>query len=119
VPSSRKKLEGITGVQVAEFGKPLTGSNQFGVTAIVAHITTWNSCSQQLFCRLLPRMSTRSTYGRYGHAELPQEVVVAIQRILELNPEKQNDPLDVLSNEFNPLDMLNQLFPDGMSRIEV
>lgn len=60
-------------------------------------------------------MSTRSTYGRHGHAELPQEVVVAIQRILELNPENQNDPLDVLSNEFNPLDMLNQLFPDEAS----
>lgn len=63
-------------------------------------------------------MSTRSTYG-HGHAELPQEVIVAIQRILELNPENQKDPLDVLSNEFNPVDMLNQLFPDGMSRTEV
>jgi hypothetical protein len=63
-------------------------------------------------------MSTRSTYG-HGHAELPQEVIVAIQRILELNPENQNDPLDVLSNEFNPVDMLNQLFPDGMSHIKV
>lgn len=59
-------------------------------------------------------MSTRSTYG-HGHAELPQEVIVAIQRILELNPENQNDPLDVLSNEFNPVDMLNQLFPDEAS----
>lgn len=64
-------------------------------------------------------MSTRSTYGRHENTELPQEVVVAIQRILELDPENQNDPLDVLSNEFNPLDMLNQLFPDGMSHIEV
>ncbi|KAG1752867.1 Vps53-like protein [Suillus lakei] len=61
-------------------------------------------------------MSTRSTYGRHGHAELPQEVIVAIQRILELNPENQNeDPLDVLSNEFNPIDMLNQFFPDEAS----
>lgn len=64
-------------------------------------------------------MSTRSTYARHENTELPQEVVVAIQRILELDPENQNDPLDVLSNEFNPLDMLNQLFPDGMSHIEV
>lgn len=60
-------------------------------------------------------MSTRSTYGCYEHAKLPQEVVVAVQRILELNPENQNDPLDVLSNKFNPLDMLNQLFPDEAS----
>ncbi|KAG0700832.1 Vps53-like protein [Suillus ampliporus] len=62
-------------------------------------------------------MSARSnsTYGHHGHAELPQEVIVAIQRILELNPENQNDPLNVLSNEFNPIDMLNQLFPDEAS----
>lgn len=53
---------------------------------------------------------------RRGHAdvELPQELVLAIQRVLELNPEQSGDPLDDLSNNFNPVDILNQLFPDGV-----
>lgn len=58
-------------------------------------------------------MITGSQYGRHKDAELPQELIFAIQRILELNAENQTDPLDVLSNDFNPIDMLNQLFPDG------
>jgi vacuolar protein sorting-associated protein 53 len=58
-------------------------------------------------------MITSSQYGHHKDAELPQELIFAIQRILELNAENQADPLDVLSNDFNPIDMLNQLFPDG------
>lgn len=49
---------------------------------------------------------------RHADAELPQELVLAIQRVLELNPEQNVDPLDDLSNNFNPGDVLNQLFPD-------
>ncbi|KAJ8597452.1 hypothetical protein M405DRAFT_454042 [Rhizopogon salebrosus TDB-379] len=60
-------------------------------------------------------MITGSQYGRHKDAELPQELIFAIQRILELNAENQTDPLDVLSNDFNPIDMLNQLFPDEAS----
>jgi hypothetical protein len=62
-------------------------------------------------------MITGSQYGRHKDAELPQELIFAIQRILELNSENQSDPLDVFSNDFSPIDMLNQLFPDGMSLI--
>lgn len=51
---------------------------------------------------------------RHADAELPQELVLAIQRVLELNPEQNDDPLDDLSNNFNPVDVLNQLFPDGV-----
>lgn len=47
-------------------------------------------------------------------AELPQELVLAIQRVLEVNTEQNDDPLDDLSNNFNPVDVLNQLFPDGV-----
>ncbi|KAH7913280.1 Vps53-like protein [Hygrophoropsis aurantiaca] len=48
--------------------------------------------------------------------ELPHEVIVAIQRVLELKTEQQSeDPLDVLSNNFNPEDVLNRLFPDEAS----
>ncbi|OAX41129.1 hypothetical protein K503DRAFT_713205 [Rhizopogon vinicolor AM-OR11-026] len=60
-------------------------------------------------------MMTSSLYVRHKDAELPQELIFAIQRILELNSENQSDPLDVLSNDFNPIDMLNQLFPDEAS----
>lgn len=51
---------------------------------------------------------------RHADVELPQELVLAIQRVLELNPKQNDDPLDDLSNNFNPADVLNQLFPDGV-----
>lgn len=47
--------------------------------------------------------------------ELPQELVLAIQRVLQLSPEQNDDPLDDLSSNFNPVTILNQLFPDGVS----
>ncbi|KIJ68088.1 hypothetical protein HYDPIDRAFT_173763 [Hydnomerulius pinastri MD-312] len=58
---------------------------------------------------------------RRDDAELPEELVLAIQRVLELNPEQNDDPLDDLSNKFNPIDVLNQLFPDeaSLSQLEV
>ena len=45
--------------------------------------------------------------------ELPNEVVLAIQRILEIKGEENSDPLDDLSNNFSPSKVLNDLFPDG------
>lgn len=45
--------------------------------------------------------------------ELPHEVVLSIQRVLELNSDPGDDPLDVLSRDFNPVDILNGFFPDG------
>jgi hypothetical protein len=42
-------------------------------------------------------------------APLPREIVLSIQRILEL---QDSDPLDALG-DFDPVDTLNQLFPDG------
>lgn len=50
----------------------------------------------------------------HADVELPQELVLAIQRVLELNPEQSDDPLDDLSNNFNPVDVLNRFFPDGL-----
>ncbi|KAF7361607.1 Vacuolar protein sorting-associated protein 53 [Mycena venus] len=44
------------------------------------------------------------------HDELPHEVILAIERVLELGPDA--DPLDALSNDFNPVDILNGFFPD-------
>ncbi|KII92548.1 hypothetical protein PLICRDRAFT_37313 [Plicaturopsis crispa FD-325 SS-3] len=51
-----------------------------------------------------------------GRDDLPPEVIASIQRVLELpaagGPE---DPLDVLTNNFDPVDMLNAFFPDEAS----
>lgn len=44
--------------------------------------------------------------------ELPQEVILSIQRVLDLKATPGDDPLDVLDN-FNPVDILNNFFPDG------
>jgi hypothetical protein len=46
--------------------------------------------------------------------ELPHEVILAIKQILDLKPGPNDDPLDTLSNDFSPIDLLNSLFPDGM-----
>lgn len=46
--------------------------------------------------------------------ELPHEVILAIQRVLEQSGQDA-DPLDTLSNDFNPVDLLNGFFPDGAS----
>ncbi|KAF8134453.1 Vps53-like protein [Boletus edulis] len=52
---------------------------------------------------------------RQEDVQLPQELVLAIQRVLERNPEESDDPLDDLSSNFSPVDILNQLFPDEAS----
>ncbi|KAJ7091114.1 Vps53-like protein [Mycena epipterygia] len=49
------------------------------------------------------------------HDELPHEVILAIERVLELQSGQDADPLDALSNDFNPVDILNGFFPDEAS----
>ncbi|KAJ7217738.1 Vps53-like protein [Mycena pura] len=50
----------------------------------------------------------------YVHDELPHEVALEIQRVLELQS-GDADPLDALSHEFNSVDILNEFFPDEAS----
>lgn len=45
--------------------------------------------------------------------ELPYEVILAIERVLEISPVEQLDQLDGLSQDFNPVTILNDFFPDG------
>jgi hypothetical protein len=45
--------------------------------------------------------------------ELPHEVVLSIKRVLNLEPNLHDDPLDDLSSDFTPVDILNGFFPDG------
>ena len=46
--------------------------------------------------------------------ELPHEVVLAIQRVLEIQPSEEIDRLDGLSERFNAVEILNDFFPNGV-----
>ena len=47
--------------------------------------------------------------------DLPHEVILSIQRVLELEPSEVVDRLDGLSEKFNTVEILNEFFPDGSS----
>ncbi|KAJ7077323.1 Vps53-like protein [Mycena belliarum] len=49
------------------------------------------------------------------YEELPYEVQIAIERVLQLQSGADADPLDTLSNDFNAVDILNDFFPDEAS----
>jgi len=57
-------------------------------------------------------------YGQ-REEELPYEVILAIQRVLELHSGQETDPLDVLSDDFSPVDVLNIFFPDEASLAQI
>lgn len=46
--------------------------------------------------------------------ELPHEVILAIQRVLEIQPTEEIDRLDDLSERFNAVEILNDFFPNGV-----
>ena len=50
---------------------------------------------------------------RLREDELPPELILSIERILNLHATQDSDPLDKLSNDFNPVGVLNEYFPDG------
>jgi hypothetical protein len=45
--------------------------------------------------------------------ELPLEVVLSLQRILDLQHENDTDTLDGIAGQFNTVGFLNKLFPTG------
>ncbi|KAI9067270.1 hypothetical protein FKP32DRAFT_1673066 [Trametes sanguinea] len=49
---------------------------------------------------------------RYREDELPPELILSIERILDLHAQGEADPLDKLTNDFNPIGVLNNYFPD-------
>ncbi|KAF9501688.1 hypothetical protein BDN71DRAFT_1406739 [Pleurotus eryngii] len=53
------------------------------------------------------------------HAGLPAEVILSINRILEISPTEAEDALDELSDEFNATTTLNMYFPDEASLAQV
>ena len=50
---------------------------------------------------------------RLREDELPPELILHIERILDLHTTPDSDPLDRLTNDFNPVGVLNEYFPDG------
>jgi vacuolar protein sorting-associated protein 53 len=44
---------------------------------------------------------------------LPHELVLSIQRVLDFQTGPDSDPLDDLTDDFNPVGILNGIFPDG------
>jgi vacuolar protein sorting-associated protein 53 len=46
---------------------------------------------------------------------LPHHLVLSIERILDLN---DTDPLDIVGDNFNVVDVINAYFPDGASRAQ-
>jgi hypothetical protein len=61
----------------------------------------------------LARYNILTPCTMYYNDELPHEVIVAIQRVLEVKTGEEGDPLDALSTNFSAVDILNELFPDG------
>ncbi|GJE92731.1 vacuolar protein sorting-associated protein 53 -like protein [Phanerochaete sordida] len=51
---------------------------------------------------------------------LPHELIVSIQRVLDLHPGADADPLDDLSDGFSPIGVLNEFFPTeaSLSKLE-
>ncbi|KAI0048281.1 hypothetical protein FA95DRAFT_1588772 [Auriscalpium vulgare] len=52
---------------------------------------------------------------RQPRDELPHELILSIQRVLDLHPGPDTDPLDDLGDDFNPVDAINFYFPDEAS----
>ena len=50
---------------------------------------------------------------RLREDELPPELILSIERILDLHTQGESDPLSRLTNDFNPIGVLNDYFPDG------
>jgi len=45
--------------------------------------------------------------------ELPHEVIISIQRVLDIQSTEDFDRLDGLSEKFDAIEILNDFFPDG------
>lgn len=52
---------------------------------------------------------------RHRQEPVSPETILAIQRILQVQPNPKEDPFDGLAEEFNAVDVLNSFFPDEAS----
>jgi hypothetical protein len=54
-------------------------------------------------------------YRRQQSEELPHDLALSINRILDLNTSPESDPLEVIGDSFNVVQVLNEYFPNGAS----
>ena len=57
--------------------------------------------------------SHHAPYASTPEDKLPQEIIFSIEQILDLGHGQLADPLDRLTNDFTPVSVLNEYFPDG------
>ncbi|EPT04630.1 hypothetical protein FOMPIDRAFT_1027874 [Fomitopsis schrenkii] len=57
----------------------------------------------------------RPPYASSREDKLPPEIILSIEHILNLGHVKAGDPLDTLTNDFTPVSVLNEYFPDETS----
>ena len=61
--------------------------------------------------------STMSLEQRFPESRkddgIPPELILSIQRVLDIHAGPDSDPLDDLSDDFNPVGTLNGIFPNG------
>jgi vacuolar protein sorting-associated protein 53 len=48
-----------------------------------------------------------------GEEALPRELILSIQRVLDLHPGPDTNSLDDFSDNFSPISVVNEFFPDG------
>ena len=48
------------------------------------------------------------------HDELPHELIMSIERVLDIQGQAEKDPLDALTNSFDAVNVLNGYFPNGV-----
>jgi hypothetical protein len=48
-------------------------------------------------------------------SQLPRELALSIERILDAGETHEGDPIDTFTEDFDPVELLNQYFPDGGS----
>ncbi|KAI0688173.1 Vps53-like protein [Cytidiella melzeri] len=59
--------------------------------------------------------SERTLYDARMDDALPHELILSIQRVLDIQADPSSDPLDDLSDDFNPVRILNGIFPNEES----
>ena len=56
-------------------------------------------------------------YRQQSEEVLSRDLVLSIQRILDLNASPETDSLDALGDGFSAIDVINGYFPNGASKV--
>ena len=69
-------------------------------------------CKSDEFATFIPPSVT--SMASAATDTLSRDIVLSINRILDIQPSAKADPLDDLSEDFDPIQVLNRVFPDGL-----